>query len=655
MKRLILIFGGIVALLPSYAKAETLPTEPADTSIWNKNDMNLSTVVVTATRTPKALADIPIVTRVITAEDIEKVDATNIKDLLQQELPGLEFTYSMGQQVLNMGGYDGNNILFLVDGERMAGESMDNVDFSRLDMSNIERIEIVKGAASTLYGSAAMGGVINIITKEPSDSWSARVHSRYEGQTREGRHGASGEFNVGRVNSLTSFQFTHNDSLSLRGDESSLSTAYAGKSYNLKERLIWNVNKDWKLTGRAGYFFRERNTSDYSHERYRDLNYGARSNWNITRLQDLEVAYSFDQYDKSDYTVNTRKDIRDYSNRQNIGRALYNAQLPAWNSLLTAGADYMNDYLMSYQFSDDNKSHTQNSYDAFFQWDYTPSKHWNVIGGLRYDYFSAASKGMPTWKVAAMYKIRKHSIRFSYASGFRAPSLKELYMDFFMGGIFMIYGNPDLKCETNHNFSLSWTNYGSLSDNLKYCLTTTGYFNIFKNYITTATVNRNGKYGQMYTNVANQKIVGADANLQVHHHNGLGANISYAFVKNIVSDGQPDLTAARPHSLTWRFEYSHQFTEKYGFTASISGRFLSPVNVTEYTNTMLTETNKQHYEGYHIWKATWSQRFYKGISLNCAIDNIFNYIPKNYYANSPTTMGTTATIGVVVDIDKLVK
>ena len=151
----------ISILLAGTAMAEE---EPVDTTVWNKDPLGLETVVVTATRTPKALLDIPVVTRVITAEDIQRVDATNVKDMLQQEIPGLEFTYSMGQQVLNMGGYDGNNILFLVDGERMAGESMDNIDFSRLNLASIERIEIVKGAASTLYGSSAMGGVINIIT-----------------------------------------------------------------------------------------------------------------------------------------------------------------------------------------------------------------------------------------------------------------------------------------------------------------------------------------------------------------------------------------------------------------------------------------------------------------------------------------------------------
>ncbi|MBQ6759872.1 MAG: TonB-dependent receptor [Prevotella sp.] len=647
MKKIYVIFAAAL-LSTGAAYAEN---ESDDCVTWNKDPLGLETVVVTATRTPKPLLDIPVVTRVITADDIQKADATNIKDMLQQEIPGLEFTYSMGQQVLNMGGYDGNNILFLVDGERMAGESMDNVDFSRLNLSSIERIEIVKGAASTLYGSSAMGGVVNIITKGPSDKWAANVNSRYEGATKEWRHGASADFNIGRINSLTTFQMTDAKALDL-GENSSLPT-YGGKSYNVKERLTWKLSDALRLTGRIGYFFRERESGTVSHERYRDVSDGLKLNWKINAQQDLEVAYSFDQYDKSDLNMLTDKDIRDYSNRQNICRALYNLHMPSWKSQFTAGADYMNDYMMTYQFSEDNNHRSQNSCDIFAQWDYTPSDHWDIIGGLRYDYFSAAKKGRPTWKLAAMYKTCKHQIRVSYASGFRAPSLKELYMDFFMGGIFMIYGNTDLKCETNHNFSLSWTNHGSVSDNLKYCLTATGYYNFFNNYITTATVQRDGKTAQMYTNIANQQIAGADASVQLHHQNGIGAKVSYAFTKNIVKKGQPDLTAARPHSLTWRIDYDRQFTEKYGLYVALSGRFLSAVDVTEYASTELDEMTKTHYDGYSIWKLSLSQRILKGVNINCAVDNLFNYKPDNYYANSPVTLGTTLTVGVSIDLQKL--
>ena len=652
MKRLHTYIYYIISAFLS-ATAAHAEGEPADSAAtWNSDPLGLQTVVVTATRTPNMLKNSPVVTRVITADDIKKVDATNVKDILQQELPGMEFTYSMGHQVLNMGGFDGNNILFLIDGERMAGESMDNVDFSRLDMASIERIEIVKGAASTLYGSAAIGGVINIITKSPSDKWAVNVNSRYEGASKEWRHGANADFNVGKVNSLTTFQMTDADSLSLHGKVSSLLTAYANRTYNVKERLTWNVADALRLTGRVGYFFRERNTSALLHERYRDFNYGLRGNWAIDQRQDLEVAYSFDQYDKSDFATLTERDVRDYSNRQNIGRALYNVQMPECHSLLTAGVDFMNDYLMSYQFADNENSHSQNSYDAYAQWNYMPNEHWAVIGGLRYDYFSAASEGMPTWKVAGMYKTGRHSFRLSYASGFRAPSLKEMYMNFYMGGIFMIYGNKDLKSETNHNFSFTWSSDGAIGDNLLYSATATGYYNFFKNYITTATVIRDEAYGQMYTNVANQQILGADANVQMRHSNGMGARVSYAFIRNIVDKGQPDLTSSRPHSLTWRLDYDHQFSDAYGLNVALSGRFLSAVTLTEYTSTLLDKTTRQHYDAYSLWKLSLSQRFAKGITLNCALDNLFNYKPKNYYANSPVTIGLTASVGVSVDIDK---
>ena len=154
------------------------------------------------------------------------------------------------------------------------------------------------------------------------------------------------------------------------------------------------------------------------------------------------------------------------------------------------------------------------------------------------------------------------------------------------------------------------------------------------------------------TNIADQQIAGADVTAQLHHHNGLGAKVSYAFTKNIVKKGQPDLTSARPHSLTWRFDYDHQFTKNYGLYVALSGRFLSAVDVTEYTSQELDEMGTTHYNGHTLWKLSLSQRFMKGINLNCAVDNLFNYQPKKYYANSPVTIGTTVTVGLSIDIDK---
>ena len=181
-----------------------------------RDSVELEPVVVTATHSPKALKDAPVVTRLITRHDIKMTDATNIQDLLTQEIPGLEFGFAMSQETsLNMSGFGGNAILFLVDGERMAGETMDNVDYTRLNLDNVGRIEIVKGASSALYGSNAVGGVVNIISRENLDPWVANVNSRYSYFGNEWRHGVSFSFNTEKWNSQTSFQHTRIDPVNL--------------------------------------------------------------------------------------------------------------------------------------------------------------------------------------------------------------------------------------------------------------------------------------------------------------------------------------------------------------------------------------------------------------------------------------------------------
>ena len=338
--------------------------------ILEENQTLLDMVVVTGTRTPKLLKDVPIVTRVISELDIKRMDATNIGDLLQTELPGIEFSYSMNQQTsLNMSGFGGNSVLFLVDGERLAGETLDNVDYSRLNMDNVKRIEIVKGAASSLYGSNAVGGVVNIISRESQEPWSVNVNGRY-GAHNEQRYGGSVGFNQGRFNSLTNVQYTSIDAIDLSegtdneevGDYSKI---YGNKTLNIKERLIFTAIDDLKFTARAGYFFRERNSSESQKERYRSFTSGLKGNYNITDKDDLELSYSFDQYDKSDYLVLNDLDVRDYSNVQHTLRTLYNHTF-ADKHILTLGGDYMRDYLMSYQFTDGG-SYIQRTLLSFFR------------------------------------------------------------------------------------------------------------------------------------------------------------------------------------------------------------------------------------------------------------------------------------------------
>ena len=103
--------------------------------------IKLNEIIVTATRAQKNLKNVPITVQVVTAEDIRKSQATDFQSFLETEFAGINFTYDGGMPNINMMGFGGKYVLFLMDGERMAGETFDNIDYNRIDLDNIKHIE----------------------------------------------------------------------------------------------------------------------------------------------------------------------------------------------------------------------------------------------------------------------------------------------------------------------------------------------------------------------------------------------------------------------------------------------------------------------------------------------------------------------------------
>ncbi len=657
MKRsaiIILAFFGLACGATAFAGE---PAEPADSMSHRSMDEVLQTVVVTATRTPKVLKDVPIITRVITSDEISRVDATNISDLLQSELPGFEISYTMSQQAaLNLNGFGGNSVLFLVDGERLAGETLDNVDYSRLNLENVDRIEIVKGAASSLYGSNAVGGVINIISKTSSEPWSVNVNQHY-GSHNELRTGVTVGFTAGRFTSVTNAQLTSINTIPLENESNdyAYSALYGNKTWTVKEKLVYRATDKLTFTGRAGYFFRERESSTTLPDRYRDFSAGLKMNYVFTDHNDLEVAYTFDQYDKSNYVVSSGYDVRDYSNVQNTVRALYNHTF-AGKYTMTVGGDFMRDYLMSYQFAEDEGSRHQYVADGFAQIDMNFTDRFNVIAGARYDYYSDARLSHVSPKLGLMYKLGKNwALRGSYAGGFRAPTLKEMYMSFDMAGVFMIYGNNGLKPEKSHNFSLS----GEFTKK-NYNVTASGFYNIVNDRITTVwnqtLIGLDGvaSGAMQYMNISRVNVAGADVNVSARYDFGLSARLSYTYTHEDFTGGE-EFSATRPHAANLRVEYEHRASKNYAFTVGLNGRYLSKVKSYEYTSADYDTVEEVVYEGYTIWKLTFTQNIWRGINLILAVDNLFNYKPKTYYSNSLYTTGTTFAGTLSLDIEKMFK
>ena len=622
----------------------------------------LDEVVVTGTRTPKFLKDTPIQTRVINAKDIARQDATNVQDLLQQELPGVEFSYAMNQQThLNFSGFGGQGVLFLVDGERLAGETMDDVDFTRLNMDNVERIEIVKGAASALYGSNATGGVINIITKRNRQPWTLNMNARYA-KHNEQRYGISYGFNRRHWGNLLTANFNSTDNYDVHSAANPLtriiSTVYGDRTMNLKEQLVWSPADNFHLTGRAGYFFRETVRSADQPERYRDFSGGLRMDWNISERDELQASYAFDQYDKSDYQRITRLDVRDYSNVQNSIRMLYNHSLNN-GDMLTIGADYMHGYL--YNTNLDGETRKQDTWDVFAQYDWRMSDKWEVVGALRYDYLSDRRESHLTPKFNICYRpLRNLALRAGYGMGFRAPTLKEKYYNFDMSGIWIVEGNADLKSEVSHNFNLS-------AEYTKghYNFTTSIYYNKVKNKLATSAPYFKSATDRLpylpYSNLDDYSVCGGEIGAQAKWNNGFGARLTYAYTKEQLPKDKNGNTInnqyipAREHALNARIDYDRQISKLYGLNIGLQGRVLSGVENVEYKDyyDVSKGTIRIKYPAYSIWKLSLTQRIGKALKVNAALDNILGYKPKYYYLNSPITDGVTFQIGMSMDIDKL--
>lgn len=648
-----ILMAGVACLSSSAQDAYT------DT-IYRKFD--LDEVVVTGTRTPKFLKDTPIQTRVINAKEIARLDATNVQDLLQQELPGVEFTYAMNQQThLNFSGFGGQGVLFLVDGERLAGETMDDVDFTRLSMDNVERIEIVKGAASALYGSNATGGVINIITKKSQKPVTLNVNARYA-KHNEQRYGGTFGLNGKHWNNMFTVNFNRMDNYDVHSASNPvtriISTVYGDKTINFKDQLVWSSNNNFHLSGRAGYFFRETVRSADQPERYRDFSGGFGLQWNISEHDDFQASYAFDQYDKSDYQRITKLDIRDYSNVQNSLRLLYNHTFDR-GDVLTIGSDFMHDYL--YNTNLENETRNQNSWDLFGQYDWRISDQWEAVGAVRYDYFSDGKESHVTPKLNVCYKpLYNLSIRAGYGMGFRAPTLKEKYYNFDMAGIWIVEGNANLKSEVSHNFNLS-------AEYTKghYNLTGSVYYNKVKNKLATSAPyfkTPNDKLPYLpYANLDDYSVCGGEIGAQAKWNNGFGARLTYAYTKEQLAKDKDGHTInnqyipAREHALNARVDFDKQLSKKYGLNIALQGRVLSGVENVEYKDyyDVSKGTITVEYPAYTIWKLSVVQRVGNAVKVTAALDNVFGYKPKYYYLNSPITDGVNFQIGMSIDIDKL--
>lgn len=272
MKRVVLC---ILTLAPTFGQGICATEEIPDIPPHDTLSVNMEDVVITATRTPLPLKKTPVITRVITARDLESRGVATIQEALENELAGVEFHQAGYGTSLSFQGLDARYVLFLVNGERMAGETYGNIDYARIPVSNIERIEIVRGASSVLYGSNAMGAVVNIITKMPQKqvevNASLRYGTPYQDNSNETLGGTNTEsdiktyrnkldlpnlrgdvsvgFNTGKLQSLTTLSYRTVDAYKLVGTKDEVRHYAAGELKKMGPKMIPVIGPGGSVVG----------------------------------------------------------------------------------------------------------------------------------------------------------------------------------------------------------------------------------------------------------------------------------------------------------------------------------------------------------------------------------------------------------------------
>lgn len=610
----------------------------------------LDEAVITGTRTYKPLKEVPVLTRVVSQEDILRVNPMDLQSLLEYEMPGLQFGRAHGSNLptLKFQGAEGSYVLFLLDGERMAGEgASNNPDFERINIDDVERIEIVRGAMSTLYGSSAMGGVVNIITRNANRPFSATVSGRYSSEG-EQKYSASAGSRQNRFSALSSVTYRTEDAFEVTDNEGPASMA-GYEIWSASQKLGYAFSGQLKMDLTGSYY---RNNQlelvkGKEQEVYMAYSVNPKLRYLFHENHFLNITYLLDDYQKQlEYKAAPTNKI--YDEKENTLRVEYSGTIGG-RHLLTAGLEVNAEKLKHYRLRDSSSRRTQN-YVVFAQEDWKVSDNFSVVAGVRADCHSKfGCHASP--KLSLLYRAGNFTFRGGYAMGFRLPSLRELYEEYNMGGqnLFIIHGNEDLKTETSHQGSLSVEiNRGIFNG------TVSGYYNKFYDKIAMRLLH-DGTSDQQYYNTGNAQTSGVDVTGQLRLNGGLTLKVAYSFVDDAQETDGYNTSSTRPHSLTFNALYARLFG-KIRVSAAFNGRWISKVDVWDQQSD--DSFVKDRLNGRTICSMNLAGNFPRGFRLSFQVDNLFDFRDKKISADSSITpergIAFTGTLAVnVADLFKL--
>ena len=516
--------------------------------------------VVTATRTELTEKEVPQSVEVIDREEIENIGAVTVRDVLKTANNMIIVDGGGGHgDHFSIRGSSTNNILILVNGRRVAGENMyangsgNTRILDRLNLSNVERIEIVRGPGSALYGSDAQGGVINIITKKsvkPEFSVGAASSSR---ETSNYYHMDTGKDE--KVSATFDVSFAK-----LRNFDGK---AGAGFSYGPKQN--YNLNIDYEMNKNNLLNL----TVDYNKDK---LQYQGMRRIS-KRDQTLKtVALTYEGNNKnSEYSLSSAysKFENETANRK---YKYWNVEArdsikTAGNNKLTFGAEYRVNDGSAYVVNGDDRA---KQYAVYVQDEYRLNDKLLLVPSVRYDHHNSfGSHTSPNLGVT--YFINDNSrLKANYGSAYRAPSVDELYGMFNHGGMFEIQGNPDLKPEQTRGYELTYEH--EFDDQTSAKLT---YFNMKKkDAINLEAIPGTGRpvmgmilYDQRFVNIDNTTNKGIEFEVKHEFGNGFTAIGNYNWLDAKNDDTGEKLSYAARNTYTAKLMWTDPAAKSWNVTA----------------------------------------------------------------------------------------
>jgi len=523
----------------------------------NVNELSEVTVV-TATRTERALSSLPLPITIITSEAIAKSGVTRLNEILNEQTGIILIPDESGFEGIQMQGLDAAYTMILIDGVPLVGRSSGVLDLSRVSVGNIERIEIVKGASSALYGSEAMGGVINVITKRPKkDIVEGSLSYRYATfNTNDANANILWKKKKFSANLFTNFYSTDGYDLDKTTVLKNVESFY---NYTIQPKLYYDFSENLKLIV-SNRFYNQKmdNVALIDSEIYKG---DAKENeWNSQIKFDHKWnSKLYSEYEL--YTTNYKNDS--FLNDQNdalYDRTYYNQWLfrPEVRTTLSINDDKLTGGIgLNYESLDRtyfDKDVKFNSQYVFIQYDYNPTEKWNILAGFRYDNHSEyASQLSP--KLAVNYKFNENfSLKGSVGYGYKAPDFRQLFFDFTNPSVgYTVLGynvaedrlnqldsegqilkridgisfDEPLKAESAINY-----NFGTFYKKNKLRFDVNAFYNSISNLIDTGIVaqKNNGQNVFSYFNRSKVFTYGAEFNSTYKFTNEFSASVGYQYL-----------------------------------------------------------------------------------------------------------------------------